>query len=218
MILSVRRALASAAIAASLAAVPVMAQDAPAIAASAEAATPLAEGASAPDATIHTGDGTAVQLATLWEAQPTLLIFYRGGWCPYCVRHLEALAGVHAQLEALGVKVVALSPDRPELVLEAEQKYDLPYDLYSDSSIAAARAFGLAFRVDDATFNMYKERFSLDLEAKSGHDHRALPVPAAYLVGTDGTILFAHADANYRERVNTERLIEAATAAASPAM
>jgi peroxiredoxin len=197
-----------------------MAQDAPAIPAiapSAEAATPLAEGASAPDATIHTGDGTAVQLATLWEAQPTLLIFYRGGWCPYCVRHLEALAGVHAQLEALGVKVVALSPDRPELVLEAKRKYDLAYDLYSDSSIAAAQAFGLAFRVDDATFNMYKERFSLDLEAKSGHDHRALPLPAAYLVGTDGTILFAHADANYRERVNTERLIEAATAAVNPA-
>ena len=68
---------------------------------------------------------------------------------------------------------------------------DIGYSLYSDSSLSATRAFGLAFQVDDELNERYLS-YDIDLEKASGETHHVLPAPATYLIGTDGLINFAY--------------------------
>ena len=75
--------------------------------------------------------------------------------------------------------------------------------------MAFARAFGLVFRVDDPMLEKYRS-FGIDLEQASGRDHHMLPVPAVYIVDTQGIIRFAHWDADYKKRLEPEGLLKAA--------
>ena len=81
--------------------------------------------------------------------------------------------------------------------------------MLSDSTTEAAQAFGLAFQIDDKTFKMF-EGYGIDLEDASGEDHHILPVPAVFIVGTDGVIRFDFVNPDYKVRIDPEMLLEAA--------
>lgn len=87
------------------------------------------------------------------------------------------------------------------------------YDLYADPALVAARAFGLAFRLPAETYERYKG-FGVDLEQRSGETHRALPVPAVFLVDGEGTITFSYVNPTYQIRLAPEVLLAAARAQA----
>ncbi len=175
-------------------------------AASAAEVLPLKEGQSAPTQTLRRPDGEAVDLAKVYAAKPSILIFYRGGWCPYCNTHLGQIAQAEPELIQLGYQVLAISPDRPEGLRASMDKAGYRYQLLSDSEMKLTRAFGLAFRVDGATVERYRG-FGVDLEKASGHDHHLLPVPAVYIVDTRGVIRFAHWDADYKRRLAGAELV-----------
>jgi len=172
--------------------------------------TPITVGRPVPAVTLTTVDGKAFDLRKSVAAQPTVLIFYRGGWCPYCNGHLKALGMIEPDLKALGYQILAISPDRPAELARSIEKQSLEYTLLSDSDMLAARAFGLAFRVDDTTVALYKTKYKIDLEASSGRTHHELPVPAAYIVDTTGTIRYAFTDTDYKVRVSPEDLLREA--------
>ena len=170
---------------------------------------PLDVGDQAAVAILRRPDGQAADLADLYGRKPTVLIFYRGGWCPYCNAHLGQIAAVEPELLKMGYQVLAISPDRPEELAKTLDKQHLTYQLLSDSDAVLARAFGLVFRVDDPTLEKYRG-FGIDLEQASGQDHHLLPVPAVYIVDTTGTIRFAHWDSDYKTRLAPEDLLKAA--------
>ncbi|MEM9172741.1 MAG: peroxiredoxin-like family protein [Pseudomonadota bacterium] len=173
----------------------------------AEDVQPLQVGDDAPTFTALDPNGAPVEFSA--EGNRSLLIFYRGGWCPYCNRHLQALRDVVPTLASAGVDVLFLSADRPEKLAESLSEQNLDYRLLSDASMAVSRAYGVAFRVDDETVEKYKG-FGIDLEAASGYTHHQLPVPAVYLVDADGMIEFVHTNADYRVRLSADALLSAA--------
>ncbi|MGB3619005.1 MAG: peroxiredoxin-like family protein [Catalinimonas sp.] len=169
----------------------------------AEDVDPIKVGQTVPDAEITALDGKKQSLRTVTEAAPTVLIFYRGGWCPFCNKHLAEVGAVTADLRELGYQVVAVSPDAPSGLQATTDKHDLDYALYSDAPGTLTRAMGLAFAAP--------ERYGAMLgEASGGKNEGFLPVPALFLVDTDGTIRFAHVDADYKERLSSEALMAAA--------
>ena len=170
-------------------------------------AQPWEKGAKVPSVSVNNLSGEAVALDELVSAKPTVLIFYRGGWCPYCTKHLAAVQKAQDKITDLGLQVVGISPDRPAKNKEAGMKHDIGYTLLSDSSAEAMKAFGVAFKVPDSLVSKYKNEYGIDIHGDSGETHNILPVPALYLVGTDGTIRFAHFDANYRERLGTGQIL-----------
>ena len=172
----------------------------------AEDVTPLPVGAVAPTFEARTPTGDVYQFAP--GPGRMMVIFYRGGWCPYCNRHLKSLRTVVPKLRAAGVEVLFLSADRPELLLSSLDEPDLPYTLLSDAAMEGARAFGIAFEVDAETVEQYKG-FGIDLEAASGYDHHQLPVPAVYLI-EDGVVSYQFADADYKKRLAPAQVLAAA--------
>ena len=185
----------------------------PEAAASAEQIDAIGVGETIPPVTVRAVDGRPVDLRQAVAAKPTVLVFYRGGWCPYCNRHLAELGQLEPQLTELGYQILAISPDRPEELAKSVDTQELTYVLLSDSSMSAARAFGLAFRMDGALVETYKNDYGIDLEAASGQAHHELPVPAAFVLDRSGTVRYAFANADYKVRVDSAELLAEARAA-----
>lgn len=182
------------------------------IASSAESVRPLGVGDTVPEVELRSVAGVPVGLCTLVARQPTVLVFYRGGWCPYCSAQLSGLRKIEGELADLGYQLVAISPDKPEKLAESTAKQELGYALLSDSTADAIKAFGLAFRVDDTTLARYRG-FGIDLEQASGAAHHVLPVPAVYVVDRSGRILFVYWNADYKQRLDPAKVVDTARAA-----
>lgn len=185
--------------------------DIPAPAASAQAVQPLNVGDAAAGDTVQTPTGEAFALTDAYANGPTMLVFYRGGWCPYCNTHLGEISTIEGDLTDMGFQVLAVSPDRPEALQNAVKEQGFSYQLLSDSAMELTRRFGLAFRVDEPTYTQLLS-YDINLEAASGQTHHLLPVPAVYLIDRDGVIRFAHWDADYKQRLSTEDMLAAARA------
>jgi peroxiredoxin len=146
--------------------------------------------------------------------KPTVLVFFRGGWCPFCSLQLGNLRQIEEDLVAAGYQLLAISPDRPEELRRTRDEQSLTYTLVSDSSGAAMKAFGIGFVLDDATTTKYAG-FGIDIDKASGESHHGLPVPSVFIVDGAGSIQFAYAHPDYRVRVPSEVVLAAAQAIAA---
>ncbi len=109
----------------------------------------------------------------------------------------------------MGVQLLAVSPDRPAKLQETILKHKLGFQLLSDSDMSTARAFRIAYKVDDTTLKYLREH-GIDLEEASGKGHHLLPVPAVFFIGTDGLIQFEYVNPDYRVRLHPDLLLAAA--------
>ncbi len=173
------------------------------------AINPILVGSKLPEISVKTGSGKTVSLNKVLKGKPAVLVYYRGGWCPFCNQQLMALGKKQAELEKLGFKIVAVSADRPARIKGAQTG---KVTLYSDNTMAGAKALGIAFKVPAKTVKLYKEKYKIDIEADSGMTHHILPVPAVFVLDAEGTITFQYINPNYRVRLDDDVLIAAAKA------
>ena len=179
------------------------------IAPNAESARPLGVGERAPDFIATHADGTSYAFSSGGLKQPYVLIFYRGGWCPYCNAQLADMHTVEPNLRAAGFEVVFLSSDRPELLYSSLKDQKVPYTLLSDPSLQAAQAFHIAFHVSDEIYAA-ELKWGVDLEKTTGNKAHALPVPSVFIVDTSGVIRFVYSNPDYRTRLSAQELWKAA--------
>lgn len=179
--------------------------------ASADQVQPLMAGMKVPDFTVRDVENELFQFKAEKQAKPIVLTFFRGGWCPYCNLHLSEMRLAEKQLRDMGFNIWFISIDKPELLLESLDDPEIGYTIYSDSSLEATLAFGLAFRVDDELNERYLN-WNIDLEKASGETHHVLPAPATYIIGTDGIINFAYINPDYKVRLHPDVLLAAAKA------
>ena len=183
-----------------------------AIAATASDVQPLKAGDPAPSFHVRTVAGEPFRFDPARLDRPTMLVTFRGGWCPYCNMHLSELRHVIADIRRLGVDVLFLSGDRPDQLyrsLAADTRDDIAgrdYTILSDADANAAVALGIAFRASDATIDRRHEK-GQDIAGSSMSLHKVLPVPAVFAIGTDGIIAFAYANADYKVRVAADELL-----------
>ena len=177
----------------------------------AEQVQPLLPGMMAPVFTVRDVKGNTVAFNPARLDKPLVLTFFRGGWCPYCNLHLAELRLAEKELKELGFDIWFISIDKPELLYESLDQPDIAYTIFSDAQLEATRAFGLAFRVDDETYDRYVG-YGINLEEISGENHHVLPAPSTYIIGTDGIISFQYTNPNYKVRLHPDVLLAAARA------
>lgn len=181
------------------------------VAKDAESVSPALTGTTIPDVTVTSLEGTEQSLINIVSLKPTVLIFYRGGWCPFCNQLLAEVQKASKKLTEMGYQIIGISPDKAKFLKESTAEHDLSYSLVSDSSMEAAKALGLAYKMDKETIQQYKNN-GLDMAKRTGYDHYLLPVPALYLVNPDGLITFQYVNPNYKTRIKAEVLLSAAKA------
>ncbi|SMF61112.1 Peroxiredoxin [Alteromonadaceae bacterium Bs31] len=175
---------------------------------------PIAVGERIPDLNFLTADEKNFKLNTALKQAPALLILYRGSWCPYCNTHLAELRKIEKEISEMGIQIYAISPDLPKYLTVTDERHKPAYTLLSDSSMTAAKALGLAFKVNKFTRIKLKAH-DIDLERSSGEGHHLLPVPAAILVDKKGRVDFIFYAPDYKIRIDNEVLLAAAKSLAS---
>src|SRR5208337_4691992 len=96
---------------------------------SAEETKPLQAGSKVPAVELNTINGEIFNLREEIAKNPSILIFYRGGWCPYCNMQLGQLKGIEETLIGMGYRILAISVDKPEKLRETLDKYEMKYRL-----------------------------------------------------------------------------------------
>lgn len=187
----------------------VFALDRTTIADVAENVTPLLNGQTAPFTTLNTADGSPVSLKALTMQKPSIVIFYRGGWCPYCNRQLAELKDIEQDLVDLGYQVLAISPESPARLQEQKLETEFAVTLLSDESLDTIRGFGIGFYVPDETSALYKEKMNVDL-TKDQNARSVLPAPAVFILDTEGLVQFSYVNPNYRVRPSADLILSAA--------
>jgi peroxiredoxin len=170
---------------------------------------PLPAGAHAPMFSGTSTDGKVRTFSPGGYLRPTIVIFYRGGWCPYCNMQLSDLRLVEPKLRERGFEIVFLSTDRPEILHSSLKAADIHYTLLSDSHLEAAKAFHVAYHLDDATIQMQK-KYSVDLDKTTGTTLHELPVPSVFIIDITGTIRYAYSNPDYKIRLGADALLAAA--------
>ena len=139
---------------------------------------------------------------------PVLLIFYRGQWCSFCSRYLSKIQDSLSFIEAKGVTVFGVSPEKPTVSVIAAEKTKAEFKLLYDDGYEISNAFDLAFLSDNAKLLKYNGAVNANLKTAHSDDSQRLPVPATYIIGTNGKVIWRHFDVNYKKRASVTEILK----------
>src|ERR1022692_1044782 len=170
------------------------------------AANILPVGSKAPDFQLQDHDGKSVSSFDLLSKGRLVLCFIRGRWCPFCVGQMEAMNLVAPEIELAGATLAAVSPQTVKQAFFMRDQHKLRFPLLSDAGNKVARQFSLTYRVPDEQGAIYQRAF-VNLPFVNGDQSWELPIPATYIIDSDGTVLYASANEDYTERPEPEDIV-----------
>lgn len=163
-------------------------------------------GEKAPNFTLTNASGNKVELYKYLEKGPVILIWYRGGWCPYCNLTLNRLQAELPNFKANGATLIALTPELPDKSISTAEKNNLQFEVLSDIGSKVAKDYGVVFTLTPEVAEIYNNKFGLS--EYNGTDSNELPLAATYVINQDGIIVYAFLDADYRNRAEPSTLTE----------
>jgi peroxiredoxin len=168
----------------------------------------LKVGEIAKDFNLPNVQGTNIALDTLLKENDFVVInFYRGAWCPYCNLELKALQEINDDLIKLNSKLIAISPQTPDLSLTTKEKNELEFEVLSDTDAKIAKNYGLVFNLADELKPIY-ESFGIKIPASNGTDTYELPMPAIFVVNKNKEIVYSFVDEDYTKRCEPQTILD----------
>ena len=150
--------------------------------------------------------GRLVRLEDFLDEGPVALAFNRGHWCPYCRINIDALARAEEEVGAEHRHIVAIVPDRQRFAMWLKSDAKAPFPVLTDVDNGYAMTLGLAFYVGDELKQMMVSS-GWDPAVSQGTDNWMLPIPATFIVGTDGIVRGRFVDPDYRTRMAIEDML-----------
>lgn len=158
-------------------------------------------GDQAPNFTLPSATGEKVRLAERLAAGPVVVVFYRGAWCPHCNMHLRGLQEILDDLSSRGASLVAISPQAPDDSLAFSERLELGFDVLSDLDQSVSEQWRLRFELPHGLRDVYRD-MGMALDEHNADGTWTLPVPATFVLDTEGVVRARHVDPNYRERMD----------------
>jgi len=165
-----------------------------------EDVSPLLYGEKIPTAMLLDMSGKPFDLNKAVTKKPTILVFYRGGWCPYCTKQLAGLQEVVPNLEEWGYQLIAVSTDQPKGLMQSVNKEKLEYTLLSDADLQVSKLFGIAYKAPKGYWDMLSK-------TTGGKDvDLLLPVPSVFILNQEGIIRFEYINPDFKQRLSAHLL------------
>jgi peroxiredoxin len=172
-------------------------------------------GASAPDVgdpmppfVLPDDAGHLVSLDELLNKGPAAVVFHRGHWCPYCRINTVALANVHEVLQGEGGQIIAIMPEGRQFSAKLKSETQASFPILTDVDNGYALSLNLAIWVGEEMKQLMAAA-GRDLPAYQGNEAWLLPIPATFVVGTDGLIKARFVDPDYRQRMAIDDMLKA---------
>jgi peroxiredoxin len=147
-----------------------------------------------------------VRLSDMLQSGPAVISFLRGHWCPYCQMTANALA--QAQDRIGRARMVAITPETRSYNARLIEQTGIGYPVLTDPDSGYALSLNLAFWLDDGFADLLRS-IGQDLSAFQSKGAWVLPVPATFVVDTQGIVVARHVDPDYRRRIEIDDLVAA---------
>jgi len=175
---------------------------------SAEDANGLTVGVKAPVFQAIDADSVIFKLAQALKTGPIVLIFYRGHWCPICNKHLGAVQDSLKFITDRGATVVAISPEKPEYLEKMADKTGAAFRLLYDEGYTIADAYDVTFTPGKRQMIMYNTFLNANLKKTHSDDSQRLPIPATYIISSEGNIVWRQFDPDYHKRSTVKDILD----------
>ena len=171
------------------------------------AQTGLQKGAEAPSFTAKDNSGKTVDLKTILKShKAVVLFFYRGQWCPYCNKYIKKLQDSLEYLTGKGAYVIGVTPETGENISKTVEKTHASFSMIPDKGYKIMQDYKVNYTVD-ADLNSKLKGYGVDLEKNNGNTDHVLPVPATYVIGKNGKLIYVHFDKDYTKRASISDLL-----------
>ncbi|MCL4142893.1 UNVERIFIED_CONTAM: hypothetical protein GTU68_056859 [Idotea baltica] len=164
-------------------------------------------GDKAPNFTLNNALNKPVSLYNELKNGPVVLTWYRGGWCPYCNITLHYLQEKLPDFKSAGATLLALTPELPDNSLSTSEKNNLEFTVLSDVGNTIGKEYGVVFTLTNNVASIYNTGFGLN--KINGDKSNELPLAATYVIDTNGIIIYAFLNADYRERAEVSEILSA---------
>lgn len=137
---------------------------------------------------------------------PVVLVFYRGGWCPFCNMQLKAYQQILPEIQAIGAQLIAISPQKPDHSLSLQEKEGLGFQVLSDPNGLVTAKYNLLFDVPPGVRKVM-EGIGLDLAEYNNTSKWILPVPATFMIDESAIIRSSYVNPNFMQRQSPEDIL-----------
>ncbi|MFZ0091387.1 MAG: peroxiredoxin-like family protein [Solirubrobacteraceae bacterium] len=169
----------------------------------------VAAGSVLQDFTLPDATGKDVSLSELVADGPAVLVFYRGGWCPYCNLALHQYQSeLVPQLSRFNARMVAISPQAPDESLSTAEKHALQFPVLSDAGARVARQLSVTFQPAEDVLEAQRA-LGLDIRETNAEGATELPMPTVLVVDRDRVVRFAEVHPDYTSRTEVQAIISA---------
>jgi peroxiredoxin len=160
------------------------------------------------DVALLDAHGVPTSLYSVLAQRPAVLVFYRGAWCPYCNIALKTYRDqLHPGLVDRGVGLAAVSPQKPDGSLSAQEKNELMFPVLSDPGNALAGELGILMGARSDDLRVAQEKLGLQLEAVNADGTETLPLPTVVLIDAGHHIRWIDVHPDYTTRSETADIL-----------
>ena len=140
--------------------------------------------------------------------RPAVLVFYRGAWCPYCNITLSTYrTQLHPELMDRGVALLAISPQKPDGSLSAQEKNELEFPVLSDPGNALAGELGILMGARTDAVRAAQEKLGLQLEEVNADGTDTLPLPTVVVLDAEHRIAWIDVQPSYTTRSEASKIL-----------
>jgi peroxiredoxin len=168
----------------------------------------LQPGDRAPGFELIDQNGASVRFADRLAQGPVVLLFSRGGWCPFCTLWLRAWQYALPRLEDAGGSLLAIFPQEAEACGRTAERDLLAYPVLSDPGGKVADSYGVTVDLPEMVRPLFL-RLGHDLPRINGSGTWRSPLPSTFVVAPDGRVMLAHVDLALPNRLEPETVIQA---------
>jgi peroxiredoxin len=151
--------------------------------------------------------GEKIELSEKLKAGPVVLFFYRGSWCSYCTRQMKELQDSVSMITGKGASIIGITPETNNSIIKIAERSGASFPLIHDTGYKIMKQYNVSFRLDDETISRYR-KYDLGVAQSNDNEDYILPVPATYVIDTDGIIRFIYFNSDYRKRVTVLEILK----------
>ncbi|MGB3589295.1 MAG: peroxiredoxin-like family protein [Tunicatimonas sp.] len=159
------------------------------------------------DFTLKDQHQRVIRLHEQLKKGPVVLTFFRGGWCPFCNLTLQAWRHALPDIEFHGAQLLAVAPEAGEHAQRTVQKNKLDFSVLQDRGSEVARLFKVSVALSEYLAAFYRS-LGLNLLTRHRDTIVRLPMPATYVIGTNGIVRYAFVEEDYTRRANIAEVLE----------
>lgn len=152
--------------------------------------------------------GTYVNTEHLLKEKSILLVFYRGGWCTYCKKHLTELQENLEAFAQKGYYVVVVSPEKVEKTKETTKKLNLGFSILHDVDNKIMKSYKVLYELNEQNVTNYYELIKQKVQEYNVDQNLVLPVTATYIINKKGKIEFVQYNPDYSKRADFTEMLK----------